>query len=167
MKNGGMPPILSAAASAPVSTQTTPGAAFAALTSTRLITRMRVRRQHRNAVALPRQARCRRHNWPDAGGEALILDAADRLSDAEFAHGGVLASVVKRRKPPSTISARAAGVAAAVGGEKADGLRDLLRPRVTAERDLLVEPFAGVAAEQLAHGLLGGAHERHCRPGRD
>src|SRR5262245_30113072 len=38
-------------------------------------------------------------------------------------------------------------------------LRDLLRPRMAAERDLLVDPFAGIAAEELAHGLLGGAHE--------
>ena len=37
MKKGGMPPILSVAASAPVSTQSTPGAALAALASTRLM----------------------------------------------------------------------------------------------------------------------------------
>ena len=37
MKNGGMPPILSVAASAPVRTQTTPGAALAPLTSMFLI----------------------------------------------------------------------------------------------------------------------------------
>ncbi len=37
MKNGGMPPTLSVSASAPVRTHSTPGAALAALTSTRLM----------------------------------------------------------------------------------------------------------------------------------
>ena len=103
MKNGGMPPTLSVTASAPVSTHSTPGAAFARVDIDALDHRMRVRRQHRDAVALPRQ-RDIGDELTGAGGEALILDAADGLSDAEFAHRGLPCSV-KRRTPPSTISA--------------------------------------------------------------
>src|SRR5262249_14940088 len=54
---------------------------------------------------------------------------------------------------------RAADVAGAVRGEKAYGLGDFLRARMAAERDLLVEPFARIPAEELAHGLLRRAHE--------
>jgi hypothetical protein len=54
----------------------------------RLDARMRVRRHHHHAVALPRQ-----RNVVDKAAapsdEPLVLDAADRLTDTEFVHGYV------------------------------------------------------------------------------
>ena len=47
--------------------------------------RMRVRREHRHAIALARQHKIADILAP-AGGEALIFDPADSLSDAEFRH---------------------------------------------------------------------------------
>ena len=85
MKNGGMPPILSVKASAPVSTQRTPGAAFAAVDVDALDRRMRVRRKHRYAITLPGKREVA-DILAGAGCEALILDPADGLSDAELRH---------------------------------------------------------------------------------
>ena len=68
---------------------------------------MRVRREHRNAVALPRQGQVG-DELSRPGGEALILDAANRLSDTEFTHSSLL-QLLRRpdqaQKAPSTISA--------------------------------------------------------------
>ena len=67
--------------------------------------RMRVRREHRNAVALPRQRQIS-DELSRPGGEALILDTANRLSDPELAHGSLLgASPDQAQKAPSTINA--------------------------------------------------------------
>jgi hypothetical protein len=64
-----------------------------------------VRREHRNAVALPRQRQIS-DELSRPGGEALILDTANRLSDPELAHGSLLgASPDQAQKAPSTINA--------------------------------------------------------------
>ena len=81
-------PIPSASASAPVRTQSTPSAAAAFVVSMFLIRAWRVRRHDHHAVALARQ-----RDVVDVaaapGEEALVLDAADRLADAEFVQGSV------------------------------------------------------------------------------
>jgi hypothetical protein len=59
--------------------------------------RMRMRRQHRHALALPRQRKVG-DELAGPGGEALVLDAADGLADAEFARRWFALSV-KHRKP--------------------------------------------------------------------
>ena len=81
-------PIPSAAASLPVSTQSTPSAAAAFDGVDALDARMGVRRHHHDAVALARQG-----DIVDIaaapGDEALVLDPADRLADAELVDGCV------------------------------------------------------------------------------
>ena len=100
MKNGGMPPILSVTASAPVSTTSTPGAAFAAADVHALDRRMGMRRKHRYAITLPRERKVA-DILAGAGGEALIFDAADGLSDAEFRHDPFSHRRTRRSRAPS------------------------------------------------------------------
>ena len=103
MKNGGMPPILSVTASAPMSTQTTPGAALAALASMLLITACACGESTaRHSIAAGAQVA---DILAGAGGETLILDAANGLSDAELAQSVALSSSCQAQKAPSTISA--------------------------------------------------------------
>ena len=80
-----MPPIPSAAASAPVSTARTPGAESAAVMSTRYDPRVRMRRQHRHAIALARQNHIADER-ARAGEKSAVLDAPHGLADAELAH---------------------------------------------------------------------------------
>ena len=80
-----MVPILSAAASFPVSTQTTPGAASAAAVSMLTIFCMGMGRHEHRAPSMTRQ-----FDIGDVGAcsaeEALILDTLDRLTDAKQFH---------------------------------------------------------------------------------
>ena len=81
-------PMPSAAASLPVSTQSTPSAAAAFVVSMLADPRMRMRRHHHYAVALARQ-RDVIDKAAAPGDEALVLDPADRLADAEFVDGHI------------------------------------------------------------------------------
>ena len=89
MAAGARAPILSATASAPVSTRTTPGAACALLASTRLILARACGGVDDDAAELARQG-----DVADvvarALEEALVLDAAHRLPNPEPRHPGPL-----------------------------------------------------------------------------
>ena len=88
MKNGGMPLTLSVTASDTGKHADNARRCFGRSHIDALDQRVRVRRKHRHAIALARQ-----HEIADilagAGGEALILDPADGLSDAELCHRGL------------------------------------------------------------------------------
>src|SRR5262249_15008964 len=155
MKNGGMPPTLSVAASAPVRTHSTPGAALALLASSRLM----IACACGESTATPKHWRGNAMSATNCPAPVVKRWSSTRRTACPIPNLLMSESFGSGAEGAVDHERRSAGVARSIGGQKADGLRNLLGPRVTAERDLLVEPFAGIAAKQLAHGLLGGAHE--------
>ena len=85
MKNGGMPPTLSGDSIGAGEHDEDARRRFRRSDIDVLDHRVRVRRQHRHAKALPGQRKIG-DILAGAGGKALIFDAADGLSDAEFRH---------------------------------------------------------------------------------
>ena len=175
MKSGGMPPICRRSASAPVSTQRTPGAAFAAAASIAVdrgvgVRRCTGRRSIGAAVAesADKLARCRCETWSSTRRTAcpipnLAHAFPPRVVDCD--RRGCLEprdelATVSRRRSAVDHQRRAAGEAAAVRGQEARRPAPLLRALAWRPSGICSSKnSSGIAPDAIGSCSFRGAHE--------